>query len=320
MRSADHLTFAPTLSFTDFSQPEYLMYGMQIRNLTALQVLDLIRSEISEPTASATLMPSVTPTPRAVPVYEAGQTMVSPGDGMKLVYVPAGSFEMGSASGNPDQAPVHTVQLDGYWLDQTEVTNAMYARFLASMGNRTEGGIPWLNPLNPFVWIQEKDGAWQALPGRETYPVVGLSWYGANAYCAWAGRQLPTEAQWEYAAKGTDQRRFPWGNDDLDCDRARYSGCGNIPVEAGSLAPGQSPVGAFDLAGNVAEWVNDRYAADYYLESPQKNPSGPSNGYYRVLRGGYWGSTYIALQTAYRDWAGADQRESGVGFRCALNP
>lgn len=320
MRSADHLTFAPTTSFTDFSRPEYLTYGMQVRNLTALQVLDMIRREITGSQTIPTVIPFVTPTDAPVHVYQPGETIVSSVDGMTLVYIPAGRFDMGSSSGNPDETPVHAVQLDAFWLDQIEVTNTMYASFLNAMGNQTEGGITWLDPLDPFVWVQAKDGIWQPLAGRENYPVVGVSWYGAHAYCTWAGRQLPTEAQWEYAAKGTDQRRFPWGNDDLDCDRARYSGCGNLPVEAGSLELGSSPFGVFDLVGNVAEWVNDRYAADYYLGSPRENPSGPSNGYYRVIRGGYWGSTYIALQTTHRDWAGADQRESSVGFRCALTP
>jgi formylglycine-generating enzyme required for sulfatase activity len=237
-----------------------------------------------------------------------------------LIYIPEGEFEMGSESGNPDQAPVHRVQLDGYWLDRTEVTNEMFAKFLNSAGNQTEGGVTWLRPLTPFVGILERNGIWQPFPGREKYPVVDVSWYGANAYCSWAGRRLPTEAEWEYAAKGHDNRRFPWGNDDLDCDRARYAGCGNTPVEAGSLQLGSNAFGVLDLAGNVSEWMNDRYGADYYQLSPQKNPSGPVNGYYRVIRGGYWGSTYIALQSSYRDWAGADQRQSSTGFRCALTP
>jgi formylglycine-generating enzyme required for sulfatase activity len=318
MRSADHLTFAPTKSFTDFSNPASLEYGMQIRNLTALQVLDMIHREIAQ--TSITITASVTPTNTLVDVHQAGKTMISNADGMTLVYIPAGEFNMGSTTGNPDEIPVHSVQLDGYWLDRTEVNNAMFTNFLNSAGNRLEGGTNWLNPLNPLVWILEKDGRWQTIPGKEQHPIVGVSWYGANAYCEWANRHLPTEAQWEYAAKGIDGRRFPWGNDHLDCDRARFSGCGNTPVEVGSFPLGLSPFGVFDLSGNVAEWVNDRYAPDYYQQSPRSNPSGAVNGYYRVMRGGYWGSTYIALQTAHRDWAGADQHDESVGFRCALTP
>ena len=320
MRSVDHLTFAPTKSYTDFSRPEYLTYGMQVRNLTALQVLDMMRRELAQPQTNFTAPASSTPMNPSAGVHAVGETMISSLDGMTLVYIPPGEFNMGSISANPDEIPVHTVQLDGYWLDRTEVSNAMFTSFLNSAGNRLEGGTNWLNPLNPLVWIYEKDGRWQTLPGKEKYPIVGVSWYGANAYCEWAGRHLPTEAQWEYAARGVDSRRFPWGNDDLNCDHARFLGCGNTPIEVESLPLGSSPFGVFDLAGNVAEWVNDRYAADYYQQSPRLNPTGPMNGYYRVIRGGYWGSAYIALQTAHRDWAGADERSEGIGFRCALTP
>ena len=320
MRSADHLTFAPTKSFTDFSNPAYLEYGMQMRNLTALQVLDVIRRELAEPETAFTATATSTPSEVLAAVHQAGETMISSVDGMTLVYIPAGEFEMGSTSGNPDEAPVHAVQLDGYWLDRTEVNNVMFSSFLNSAGNQSEGGTNWLNSLNPSVWISEQDGVWQPLPGKENYPIVGISWYGANAYCIWAGRQLPTEAQWEYAAKGVDAHRFPWGNDDLSCDRARFLGCGNKPVEVGSLPLGSSAFGVFDLAGNVAEWVNDRYAADYYLQSPRLNPPGPINGYYRVFRGGSWGSAYLSLQATHRDWAGGDLRNESIGFRCALTP
>jgi formylglycine-generating enzyme required for sulfatase activity len=320
MRSSDHLTFAPTKSYTDFSDPTYLEYGMQIRNLTALQVLDVIRREIVQSQTAIAVIEPVTPTNASIGAHLAGETMISSIDGMTMIYIPAGEFTMGSTDGNPDETPVHSVQLDGYWLDRTEVTNSMFANFLNTRGNQMEGGTTWLNTRDPFVWVFEKDGVWQTFPGRENYPIVGVSWYGANAYCQWAGHRLPTEAEWEYAAKGVDNRRFPWGDDYLDCNHARYSGCGNTPVEVGSLSLGVSPFGVFDLAGNVAEWLNDRYAADYYQQSPRLNPTGPINRYYRVIRGGYWGNTYIQLQTSHRDWAGADQRDASVGFRCALTP
>lgn len=161
---------------------------------------------------------------------------------------------------------------------------------------------------------------WQALSGKDGHPVVGVSWYGAKAYCEWAGRSLPTEAQWEYAAAGADGLRFPWGDDGPDCSLSRFLGCGNQPVQAGGLPSGASPFGIYEMAGNVAEWVNDRYAPDYYQGSPTENPTGPPNGYYRVFRGGSWGSSYLGLRTAHRNWAGADARGSDIGFRCALNP
>ena len=320
MRSADHLTFAPTKSYTDFSKPEYLEYGMQMRNLTALQVLDLVRREIAQPG----LVMAATPTPALTstegPVHQASDTSVSSSDGMKLFYVRAGEFQMGSTQGNPDSAPIHTVQLDGFWLDSTEVTNSMYANFLNMVGNKMDGGAYWLDTLRPAPQIFVADNVWQVQPGKENYPVTGVSWYGANAYCGWSGRRLPTEAEWEYAASGTDRRQFPWGNDDLACTQAHYDGCGDGAIETGSLPSGVSPFGIFDMAGNAAEWVSDRYAADYYQSSPLQNPAGPRNGYYRVIRGGSWSSTYLAIRTTHRAWAGADEHDVRVGFRCALTP
>ena len=320
MRNADHLTFAPTKSFTDFSKPEYLDYGMQMRNLTALQVMDMIRREMDKPQAIATATP-IHQTASATPVVNfEGETVVSLIDGMTLVYVPANSFEMGSNSGDLDESPVHSVSLSAFWMDQTEVTNGMFANFLNVSGNKTEGGTTWLDLNDPLAWMSDQNGVWQALIGKDDYPIVGVSWYGAKAYCEWAGRTLPTEAQWEYAAKGDADLRFPWGSRGPECNYSRYLGCGSRPVQVGSLPLGASPFGVHDMAGNVAEWVNDRYAADYYQQSIEQNPAGPVNGYYRVLRGGSWSSSYIGLQTTHRAWAGADMRDSDVGFRCALNP
>lgn len=320
LRNPEHLTFAPTKSYTDFSKPENLNYGMQMRNLTALQMLDLMRREINESPASAAATPIVTPT-AAPTIHQPGEVMKSAVDGMEMVYIPAGKFEMGSESGNADQTPIHTVQLNGFWLDRTEVTNEMFVRFLNAQGNQQEGGTTWLDPTDPFVRIVDKDGVWQTRSERDNnYPALKVSWYGAKAYCAWAGRDLPTEAQWEYAAKGMENRRFPWGNDDPVCSLARFSGCGNSPVEVGSLLSGANVWGVLNLAGNVAEWTNDRYAADYYSQSPQENPPGPINGYYRVIRGGSWQTTYLPLQTFNRKWAGADENINSVGFRCAMTP
>jgi len=139
MRSADHLTFAPTRSFTDFSKPEYLTYGMQMRNLTALQVLDMVRREITQSQVNLAPAPTIAPTNASIAIHQAGETMLSDVDGMELIYIPGGKFEMGSASGNPDEAPLHTVWLDGYWMDRTEVTNEMFIRFLNCAGNQQEG-------------------------------------------------------------------------------------------------------------------------------------------------------------------------------------
>jgi formylglycine-generating enzyme required for sulfatase activity len=319
MRSSDHLTSAPTKSYTDFSSPEYLSYGMQIRNLTALQTLDVVRRSVTSGESSFIAIPITAETAAPV-IYDAGETTVSSLDGMTLAYISAENFEMGSYDGSKDQSPVHDVFLSGYWLDSTEVTSQMFAAFLNANGNQTEGGVTWLNPAEPFVGIFDKDGSWQVIPGMENYPIVGVSWYGANAYCQWAGRQLPTEAQWEFAAGGAQGFRFPWGDEDLDCDHAHFAGCGNSLVNVNSLPSGMNFFGVYGLAGNAAEWVSDRYAADYYGESPRVNPAGPVNGYYRGVRGGFWGSPYLSLESWSRDWAGADKRESSIGFRCSLNP
>jgi len=320
MRSADHLTFAPTLAFTDFSKPEYLEYGMQMRNLTALQVLDVVRRETTQPQSDLTATPFVLPSPNASVIHQPGEHAISLVDGMTLIYIPAGEFEMGSTSGNPDSAPIHSVALDGYWMDSTEVTNTMFTNFLNAMGNQADGGTAWLNLRDPLVQVFEKDGIWQFQVGQENFPIVGVSWYGANAYCKWTGRRLPSEAEWEYAAKGIDDRIFPWGNAGLGCDYAQYSGCGKGTIEVGGLSLGVSPFGIFDMAGNVSEWVHDRYAQDYYQSSPELNPTGPGNGYYRVIRGGSWADTYLALRTTRRGWAGADKHDGSVGFRCVLTP
>ncbi len=320
LRNPEHLTFAMTKSYTDFSKPEYLNYGMQMRNLTALQTLDVIRREITGSPLNISATATPVPTTPPAQVYQPGETMRTGVDGMEMVYIPAGKFEMGSASGNPDQLPVHTVQLNGYWLDRTEVTNQMFVQFLNSNDDQQGKVALWLDAVDPFVWISEKDGVWQVRPGNENYPILNVSWFGAEAYCSWAGRALPTEAQWEYAAKSTENRRFPWGDKDPNCSLARFSGCGNSPVEVGSLLNGANLWGVLGLSGNVAEWTNDRYAADYYSQSPQENPPGPINGYYRVIRGGSWQSTYLPLQTSNRKWAGADEFTNSVGFRCAINP
>ena len=320
MRNSDHLTFAPTASYTDYSQPEYLAYGMQTRNLTALQVLDLVRREITQSQIEVVSEPAAQPAPQAQEIHQAGETMTSAVDGMTLVHIPAGEFDMGYTLGELNARPIHTVSLEPYWIDKTEVTNAMYARFLNDVGNQAEGGVPWLDVTEPLVWISDKSGTWEAVSGWEHHPIVGVSWYGAAAYCTWAGRSLPTEAQWEYAARGSEGLRFPWGEKGPTCTRSHFLGCGSRPVEAGSLPLGASPFGAYEMAGNVAEWVNDRYAEDYYQESPVDNPAGPANGYYRVVRGGSLGSSYIGLQSAHRSWAGADTQDSDIGFRCVLNP
>ena len=247
-------------------------------------------------------------------------------DNMVQVYVPAGKFLMGSTPGESSadhEEPQRTVYLDAFWIDQTEVTNGMYEE-CASAGQ-----------CRP----PEVDGSWsqESYYGNETYsnyPVVGVSWEDANAYCAWTGRRLPNEAEWEKAARGTDGRKYPWGNEapadnranlcDQNCsfdwkDKSLDDGHAyTAPV--GSYAEGASPYEVFDMGGNVSEWVNDWYDPAYYINGETRNPTGPNNGSFRILRGGSWNNVPNHIRTAIRIPTAPSVRLNDFGFRCAQTP
>ena len=217
------------------------------------------------PTPTWTFTPTQTFTPTLTPTPLAGATQISPKDGMVMVYVPAGDFEMGSEAGIMDEVPVHTVYLVSYWIDQTEVTFGQYRQFVEEDGYTGRNGCG--------------DG--------DEYPVACVDWYDAQAYCEWTGKRLPTEAEWEKAARGTDGRTYPWG-EGLNCQRAQFGSCAGDALPVGSLPAGASPYGALDMAGNVREWVADWYDSGYYSISLLRNPIGPQEGESRVLRGGSW--------------------------------
>jgi serine/threonine-protein kinase len=232
---------------------------------------------------------------------------------MVMVYVPGGEFEMGSAEDGDDEKPVHTVALSDFWIDQTEVTNAQYAAFLSEQGNQTEGGVTWLALGDADCLIEQVDSKYQPKRGYDDHPVIEVSWHGAAAYCKWAGGRLPTEAEWEYAARGPDGRIYPWGDDAPTCERAQFGECSGRTVAVGSLPSGASWCGALDLAGNVWEWVADWYG-DYPSER-QVNPTGPPFGEARALRGGSWHDVPLVMRGAnrYLYWPDALLY---VGFRC----
>ena len=255
-----------------------------------------------------------------------------------MVYVPEGAFQMGITEAQfqeaveqcvnegmkkavceawfSSQKPVHAVTLDGFWLDRTEVTEAQFAAFLNEVGNQEEGGVTWLDLEDGSELIKQDDGDLQPLGGRGVYPIIDVSWYGARAYCEWAGARLPTEAEWEYAARGPEGHIYPWGDKDPTCGLAQYSECSGSTVPVGSLPDGASWCGALDMAGNVWEWVEDWYVEDYYANSPSENPTGPLSGEYRVLRGGGRNSP-SSIRSAIRSWLNPDRRDVYFGFRCA---
>jgi formylglycine-generating enzyme required for sulfatase activity len=205
---------------------------------------------------------------------------------MEMVCVPAGEFLMGSAESDSvaddGEKPQHTVALDAFWIDKTEVTNAQYRKCIDA-GACTKTGC----------WEEPKYGA----PDQ---PVVCLTWDNASKYAAWAGGRLPTEAEWEKAARGSDGRLWPWGNEPPDCTRANFSACADRPAAVGSYPAGASPYGALDMAGNVWEWVADWYRDGYYTSAPVSNPQGPDAGEDRVVRGGSCASNEGVVRCAYR--------------------
>jgi serine/threonine-protein kinase len=270
-------------------------------------------------------MPTYTQTPTHTTTHEpaSGATQVRLQDGMVMVYVPAGEFSMGSNDGFLDEQPVHTVYLDGFWIDSTEVTNTMYVKFLHAVGNQVEGGVTWLNEEGYDVRIIQFDWGWVVESGYGDHPVGIISWYGAQAYCDWVGGRLPTEAEWEKAARGTDGRTYPWGEADPTCSLSNsFYGCAHgtdygDTIWVGSHPRGASPYGALDLAGNVREWVADWYDESYYRVSPERNPTGPISGTLKIVRGGGWGHDAHTVRSAYREEARPDSTWDISGFRCS---
>jgi serine/threonine-protein kinase len=232
----------------------------------------------------------------------SGETWTRPADEMVMIYVPAAEFEMGSDKGDTWEQPVHTVALDAFWIDQTEVTNGQFAVCV-------EAGAcdPPAKSSSDTRDTYYGDGAY------DDHPVIWVHWRQAVAYCEWAGARLPTEAEWEYAARGPEGSEYPWGNSEPDCDEANYVGCERDTVAVGSYPGGASWCGALDMAGNVWEWVADPLGR--YGSERQVNPTGPASGDARVTRGGSWRfPTHV--RSAQRG-PGMTATGATVGFRCA---
>jgi formylglycine-generating enzyme required for sulfatase activity len=249
---------------------------------------------------------------------------VKPAPPTGMVKVPEGPFMMGfiidndRSLGDTDEEPVHEVVLDEFWIDKYEVTSARFAEFLNA---HPEDSARYIE-LGSAVTIEKTDNRYQPRPGLERLPANRISWYGADAFCRWKGKRLPTEAEWEKAARGTDERMFPWGNqwpsNDRVTFRRKFKQQGfDVMEPVDGLPEGQSPYGVHQMAGNVWEWVADWYADDYYENSPASNPQGPETGISKGIRGGNWYYKAYYMRTTYRFNERPEVFKVWQGFRCA---
>jgi formylglycine-generating enzyme required for sulfatase activity len=293
--------------------------------------------------ASPSPIPSPTEMlPSPTPTLGIGSIKKSASDGMVQVFVPAGEFIMGSNSYN--EIMYAPVSLDAFWIDQTEVTNAMFSEFVSASHYRTDAekrgnGFVYQKSLDRSIRIsganwKHPQGQKSNIKGLEQFPVVQVSWNDAKAYCEWAGRRLPTEAEWEKAARGPDGQLYPWGDQEWAGNLANFMDkqlnpdypvddgyAGIAPV--GSYPDGASPYGALDMVGNVAEWVADWYVAPYPQgdqDTVVVNPQGPASGESRVMRGGAWSSNDEnegeKRLASHRNWNKPQISINSIGFRC----
>ncbi|MBT7191913.1 MAG: SUMF1/EgtB/PvdO family nonheme iron enzyme [Anaerolineae bacterium] len=288
--------------------------------------------------ATETSVVTMTPTTIVIPELGIGSSQIRSTDGMEMMYVPAAEFIMGF------EDTEHSLYLNAYWIDKTEVTNAMFQIFVEETGHITDAeiigkaqgwngsdismvnGANWMHPLEPETDITD----------LENHPVVQVSWNDAFAYCQWAGGRLPTEAEWEMAARGTDGRNYPWGNREpmnnllnfADASLGEYSSW--VPADefddawaftapVGSYPDGISPYGVNDMVGNVWEWVNDWHDPNYHKSPITENPTGPETGAFKVVRGGSWYNSRSSEQfiASSRIKDVTDSAFAHLGFRCA---
>ena len=293
------------------------------------------------PSPAPSPAPSVAPTSTVAAQPQLGDVRVVSRGGVAVeqVFVPAGAFLMGSEDGEARERPVHEVTLAAFWLDRSEVTNAQFAAFVAETGYETtaerEGGA-WNAAGEAWAYIdganwQHPQGPDSDLTGLETHPVILLTWDDAVAYATWAGGRLPTEAEWEYAARGPEARVYPWGAEfdgqklnfcDLNCpfpgaDQTVDDGFA-FTAPVGAYPDGASWVGALDMAGNLWEWLGDWFNPDYYANSPAVNPTGPAAGEQRAVRGGSWLRGVQQARSAFRNLNDPGFRNDQVGFRVVV--
>ena len=279
---------------------------------------------VLEATATPEGIPTATfPAPPVSPTPVTYASRISPADNMPQVFVPAGKFQMGGFDIHTenDELPVHEVALHEFWIDQYEVTNGMY-------GLCVQAGV--CPP--PQKFSSDKRTEYFGNTEFQDYPVTTVTWSNAQTYCAWAGRRLLTEAEWERAARGDDLRTYPWGEEPPSEVYANYDNAIRDTSRVGTYPLGASPFGAMDMAGNVWEWVQDFYDVDYYLTSPSENPTGPAAAprlVQRVIRGGSYQDAWVNIRLANRGYESGPNPEAAfdspdlfgrssakIGFRC----
>ncbi|MBI5304224.1 MAG: SUMF1/EgtB/PvdO family nonheme iron enzyme [Chloroflexi bacterium] len=289
----------PTAAPTDTPSP------ISTSTPTATQV---VTRAPTVPAPSPLPQPTATPRVIATPTPRAGDTTTSPPDNAPIQFVSAGEFTMGS-NDYDDEKPVHTVYLDAFWMDKFEVTNALYKKCVdAGKCSR---------PSETKSYTRD---AYFGNAQYNNYPVIYVNWDQARTYCEWAGKRLPTEAEWEKSARGTDGQIYPWVGV-FDASKLNSSdGAKGDTTQVGAYSSGASPYGIMDLAGNVWEWVADWYDGKYYASSPRNNPMGPSSGQLRVLRGGAWYFYSDLTRAASRHLNEPSNFYSHFGFRCARSP
>ena len=214
----------------------------------------------------------------------------------EMVFFKAGEFLMGSTDGLPDEQPPHKVSISAFYLDRYEVTQIAYQAFLEAQGKARKKTIQ-----------------------HPEHPATTVSWNEATAYCEWQGKRLPTEAEWEYAARDSQGRMYPWGDTPPTSSLARFGGHFKGPLEADSLPQGATPEGVSHMVGNVAEWVQDWWNPGYYALAPSADPPGPQEGDFKVVRGGSWSQPVVELKATARVYHNPNRGGSHIGFRCARN-
>jgi formylglycine-generating enzyme required for sulfatase activity len=271
---------------------------------TEMPVSVPVTGDTSTPTEEA-LPATELPTESATSTASGPLSEITDDKGVTMILVPEGNFTMGSNNGDADEKPIHSVRLAAFYIDTFEVTNALYQDCVNADACKP--------PVNAGSFTRS---SYYGNSQYSDFPVVYVDWNMANAYCQWRGAQLPTEAQWEKAARGTEELTYPWGRG-IDCQKANYQGCINGTSEAGAYESGKSPYGVYDMAGNVWEWVADWYSAEYYRSSPPSNPLGLDLGRARILRGGSWNRDPYNLRTSNRVNYAPNYNNFDAGFRCA---